>query len=304
MIRTTLHASAILLLLMTALAAEPEVTAYSPMQAIGTIDDRRIVEASGLARSHRVPDRLWALNDGGSGPQLFAFGIDGKAHGSILLNDAANVDWEDLASFEHDDRAWLLVADIGDNEARRPYCTLYLVEEPLHLQNQRLEPIHEVRFRYPEGPLDAEAIAVDAASGSILVLVKRTVPARLYRIALIANDDTPQLAELLGEVASLPQPTARDLERALPDKIWHWQPTAMDISHSGETVMILTYRGAYLFPRHTGEDWIDALQRPPVPLDLGGIALAEAAAFGYKDRSIFVTVEGRRPMLYRYDRRP
>jgi hypothetical protein len=112
------------------------------------------------------------------------------------------------------------------------------------------------------------------------------------------------LAKLLGEVASLPQPTARDLERALPDKIWHWQPTAMDISHNGETVMILTYRGAYLFPRHTGEDWIDALQRPPVPLDLGGIALAEAAAFGYKDRSIFVTVEGRRPMLYRYDRRP
>ncbi len=304
MIRTTLPASAILLLQVTALAAEPENTAYSPMQASGTIDDRRIVEASGLARSHRVPDRLWALNDGGSRPQLFAFGVDGKTHGSVTLQNAANIDWEDLASFEHDGKAWLLVADIGDNDARRAYCTLYLVEEPVELQNQRLEPLREIRFLYPEGPLDAEAITVDAESSSILILVKRTVPARLYRLALVPNDDTTQMAELLGEVATLPQPTARDLERALPDQSWHWQPTAMDISNSGETVMILTYRGAYLFSRNTGEDWIDALQRPPVPLDLGGSALAEAAAFGYKDRSIFVTVEGRRPKLYRFEHEP
>jgi hypothetical protein len=68
--------------------------------------------------------------------------------------------------------------------------------------------------------------------------------------------------------------------------------------------VILTYRGAYLFTRETPESWPDALQKPPLRLDLGDIALAEAATFGYNDDSLFITVEGRRPALYRSDRRP
>lgn len=301
--RTTLPASAILLLQMTSLAAEPVGTAYSPIQVSSTIEDRRIVEASGLARSHLHADRLWVLNDGGSGPQLFAFGLDGKAHGSVSLRNATNTDWEDLASFEHDGKAWLLVGDTGDNEARRRHYTLYLVEEPAEPGGQKVAPLRRIRYTYPDGALDAEALAIDVASDSVYILVKRTVPARLYRVSLFASGETTQVAVMLGEIASLPQPTQADLDNALAHQSWHWQPTAMDFARDGRMAVVLTYRGAYLFGRGPAESWQDALQEPPLRLDLGGIALAEAAAFGYND-SLFITVEGKKPPLYRIDPRP
>ena len=214
-----------------------------------------------------------------------------------------NTDWEDLASFERDGKAWLLVGDIGDNEARRRHYTLYLVEEPADPVGQKVKPLRSIRYTYPDGAMDAEALAVDVDSDSVFVLVKRTVPARLYRVALSASSETTQVAELLADIASLPQPTQADLDNALANQSWHWQPTAMDFASDGLTAVILTYRGAYLFARGTEESWPDALQKLPSRLDLGAIALAEAAAFGYND-NLYITVEGKRPALYQADRRP
>ena len=290
---------------MTALAAEPEALRYSEIQQSGIIDDRRVVEASGLARSHRVAGRMWTMNDGGSRPQLFALDANGVVEGAVVLGRARNVDWEALASFEHGGKAMLVVADIGDNLASRRYCTMYVVEEPGELQGQRVEPLRAIRFTYPEGPRDAEGLAVDPDNLTALVLSKRTIPARLYRVPLFASAENAILqAEHVADIAHLPQPTARDLERALPDKSWHWQPTAMDIAPDGNHAVILTYRAAYLYSREPQQSWPAALQNAPLRLDLGGIRLAEAAAFGYKDPSLFITVEGRRPPLYRFERNP
>jgi hypothetical protein len=76
----------------------------------------------------------------------------------------------------------------------------------------------------------------------------------------------------------------------------------MDIAPDGSLLAILTYQGAYLYVREPVERWLDALQKSPVRLDIGGIELAEAVAFGNRNGSLFVTVEGRRPPLYRFDR--
>jgi hypothetical protein len=300
----------VVILTLAAVLQMPAVTAgeaadwYPDVRQSGRINDRRVVEASGLARSHRVADRLWTMNDGGSRPQLFAVGTDGRIQGSMSLRQAANIDWEDLASFEQDGKAWLLVADIGDNEAKRHDYTLYVVEEPAVLKPPSTLPSRVIHFTYPDGPLDAESVAVDCATNSIFVLVKRTVPARLYRVPLSGDDGAAtQTAELLGNVASLPQPSQRELDRALADQSWHWQPTAMDFAQNDRTAVILTYRGVYIYPRAGGESWFDALQRQPQSLSLGAIRLAEAIAFG-SDDSIFITVEGRKPWLYRLDPQP
>ncbi|MDH4047186.1 MAG: hypothetical protein OEW68_04335 [Gammaproteobacteria bacterium] len=275
---------------------------YSDLRLSGKIYDRRIIEASGLARSHVVADRLWTLNDGDAKPELFAIDGGGNLHGSISLSPATNVDWEDIASFEHDGKSWLLIADIGDNEAKRRYCSLYVVEEPAELHKQKLEPARQIRFTYPDGPLDAESVAVDAENDSVLILVKRTVPARLYSVPLLAgDDDSIRTAELLGDVATLPQPSQLELDRALAHQSWHWQPTAMDITRNGRTAAILTYRGIYIYQRLEMESWIDALQRVPQDIDFPTNGIAEAIAFSYKDDSLFVTVEGRSPPIYRSD---
>jgi hypothetical protein len=291
-------------LLMPALATGDDLATgiYSELTISGHIDDRRVVEASGLARSHLVRDRLWTINDGGSEPRLFAIGANGKKHGTVILRDGSNVDWEDLASFEHDGKAWLLIADIGDNEGKRRFCTLYIVEEPALARGQSVRAARKIHFAYPDGPLDAESVAVDVDNGEVLILVKRTVPARLYRLALFADaEDGRQIADLLGDVASIPQPDQATLDNALIEQSWHWQPTAMDISRDGRTAGILTYAGLYLFERQGGSTWFEALQNLPQSLSLGDVLLAESFAFG-DDDELFVTVEGHSPALYRRSR--
>ncbi|MGK4421996.1 hypothetical protein ACSLVQ_27485, partial [Klebsiella pneumoniae] len=83
----------------------------------------------------------------------------------------------------------LLLADIGDNNAFRPFVTLYIVDEP---EPSRLRPDAELSAAprrtltvlYPDGPRDAEAVAVDANEGFVYLLSKRDAVPRLYRVPL------------------------------------------------------------------------------------------------------------------------
>jgi hypothetical protein len=264
------------------------------------LENRAIVEASGLARSHYYDDRLWTLNDGGSSPALYAFFTDGRDAATVRLRGADNIDWEDLASFSLDGRHWLVVGDVGDNAAGRSFVTLYVAEEPQSTDITEIEVAREIRLRYPDGPMDCEAIAVDVAGRRVLLLGKRTIPAVLYAVPLTAQQsDEPLLAERLGVIDSIPQPTGRDLRRALPNQDWHWQPTAMDLSDDGSLAAVLTYRAVYLFSRSAAEPWIAALQREPVQLPIGNIREAESIAISRDGGALFVTAEGRHPPLLR-----
>ena len=177
--------------------------------------------------------------------------------------------------------------------------TLHVLEEPAKTENNASNT-WKIDFRYPEGPLDVEAVAVDASEQQVYVLSKRTVPARLYSVPLTpqrAGGDNIVTATLLGDIDSIPQPAQEDLDRALAEKSWHWQPTAMDFSPDGKKAIILTYRAVYLFHRENNEPWIDTLRRQPTAFNLGQIKNAESASLG--NNVIFVTVEAERAPVYR-----
>jgi hypothetical protein len=99
-----------------------------PLNSAGRLQNADIREASGLAHSNIDAGRLWVINDGGAGARLYAAGIDGSHQAVVEVDGARNRDWEDLASFVLDDKPMLLIADIGDNLARRGYLTLYVLE--------------------------------------------------------------------------------------------------------------------------------------------------------------------------------
>ena len=276
--------------------------AYSPAIHIGNLSQSEIREASGMASSGYSDKHLWVLNDGGAPASLHAFTTDGEFVRTIKLDNARNRDWEDLASFAWDGKNWLLVADVGDNAARRKYVSLYLLEEPGLATGPSFAATKEIRLTYPDGPRDCEAVAVDTKNNQILLLSKRTIPALLYAVPLAdVLSDEILVAELLDAVTSIPQPTADDIRRALPEQNWHWQPTAMDISADGSKAAILTYPAVYVFARHNGESWIAAMQREPVRLDMGSFREAEAVAFNRDGSSLFITTEGRNPPLVRFD---
>ena len=162
-------------------------TPRAELVVAGQLVSDELVEASGLARSQRSPDLLWSINDGGSKAHIYALDGSGFHRGRIKLDDIKNRDWEDLSSFSVDGTPYLLVADTGDNDARRDQASLHVVLEPdLDDDNKvKTDPAWSIDFRYPDGPRDveayrfglgnfrnAEAIAFSADSKSIFVTLE------------------------------------------------------------------------------------------------------------------------------------
>ena len=272
--------------------------AHPAVEEIALIQQASLVEASGLARSQRDGDILWAMNDGGSKPRVYAFDESGTHRGRLTLDPASNRDWEDLASFTLDGKPYLLVADIGDNSSRHNTLKLYIVEEPDLAEDDKVrsKPAWVIEFRYPDGARDAESVAVDVEEGFVYILSKRNIPPVLYRVPL-APSKKVITAERLGEVRSLPPPRRIDVELAPKTKDWFWQPVAMDFSEDGRTAIIMSYRLVFVYQRQPSEDWFDVLNRPPSRISLEGFRDAESAVISTDGRSVYVTTERRFPPL-------
>ncbi len=273
------------------------------IELAGQLEDDRLTEASGLAASIRRDDALWVLNDGGAKAIVHAIDLKGGIVGQLRLDEVRNRDWEDLATFSLDGEPYLLVGDIGDNDGRYDTLVLHAIAEPdLGPDNKLREDVDwQIEFVYPDGARDAEALAVDTDEMKAYILSKRDLPPRLYTVPLKPETDATITAELLGDVRSLPPPRRRDQEMAGITKDWFWQPTAMDFSRDGRFAIVLTYRAIYLFQRESGQSWYDALNTEPLGLTIDRIREAESAAIGADGRTVFLTVEGKKPPLFRID---
>lgn len=279
-------------------AEQPATLAF---EVSGRLEDGDIREASGLARSHRQSDLLWIINDNGAKEDVHAVDGSGRRLGEFRLKKSDNRDWEDLASFQLDRVPYLMVADIGDNDARRKHRTLYFVEEPEAAKKAEAKVAWSVTYQYPDGPRDAESAAVDLANRRALVLSKRDLPPRLYEVPLNTDSDDPVTATPLGPLTSLDKPTRQEVEYAPETKDWYWQPVGMDISGDGLAAVILTYRAVYYYRRSPEQGWVDALNKQPVRISIGNFQNAEAVAFGDEGRTVYVTGENRNSLIIRVD---
>jgi hypothetical protein len=264
---------------------------------VGTLQNHNIDEASGLARSQRYPDVFWVINDDGPS-NLYAIDSAGRDLGRVKISDTSNRDWEDIASFTLDGVGYLLIADIGDNDGKRKDVRIYVVEEPKPGKS-KVDYAWRLDFEYPEGPRDAEAVAVDVENRRVLVLTKRDIPALLYSVPLVPKSKKRETATRLGVVGSLPQPSRRDVEFAPKTDDYFWQPTSMDISGDGRRAAILTYGGVYLYERLSNQPWLDTLQRQPVVVSKTRNREAESVAFNATGDAVYITLEQRNSPLFR-----
>ncbi len=272
------------------------------------------LETSGLAASRRSPGVLWTHDDSGGAATLYAVTTTGQRIGAVHLRGVKNEDWEDLAAFELDGKAWLLVADVGDNDAQRPQVRLHLVGEPALAELKsadelRVRLARTIRLRYEDGPRDCEAVAVDAAERAVYLLTKRDEPPRLYRAelgAMIGSDATDSdaviVARRVGSVRHIPSPTLAQQRVKGYQGRRRAEVTAMDFSTDGTMAVVLTYGELLLFPRRAGEPWADALARTPTRLPPHHLERAEAVCFSPDGKQIHVASEGTRTLL-RYERR-
>ena len=296
----TVVGSLVLFIIAACEAAVPPPVGIVP-EAVGRLEDARIREASGLARSQRQPGILWIINDNGAKEIVHAIDHTGARLGEFDLKKSRNKDWEDLASALIDGKPYLMVADIGDNDAKHDHRTLYFVEEPSPQKKGEEKLSWKISYTYPDGPRDSEAAAIDVENNRALILSKRDLPPRLYEVPLQTDTDEVLTATSLGTVNSLNRPTRQDVEFAPKTKDWYWQPVGMDISEDNLAAVILTYRAVYYYQRQPGQDWLEALNTKPARISIGNFKNAESIAFGDDERSVFVTGENKHSLLLRID---
>lgn len=270
------------------LGQAPSDIAAADSAGVTSLTSKQLNEASGLAISRRVAGRLWAVNDGGDGPRLFALSHDGQLQATVMVDGAQNIDWEALDSAVIDGRPTLLVADIGDNAAQREHLQLYLLDEP-KLDEHRASVRRTLTITVADGARDFEAAAWDPISESIILLSKRDAPPRLYSVPLNGADTVT--AKFLGTVTTVPPDTAAD--RAADPKWGHLrdQPTALSIADDGQLIVVTTYKDSHAYSRKPEQTIATALAEAPLTIDTPQFLQTEAAALSADSRMLTVLSE-------------
>lgn len=260
-------------------------------QLSGMLIDPQLNEISGLAASRRHRDVLWLHDDGGNPARLFAVSTRGQRLATFRLEGVPKTDWEDIAAFELDGRAYLLVADVGDNGGLRKTLQLHVVEEPTRLRNARLKPAWSIAFRWPDGARDCEAVVVDAARGQIMLVSKKRQPPELFTLPLRPSGTQLLTATRVGLLAGVPQPDAASLRKSPRRARLVAQVTAADISPDGRTLAVMTYRNLLLYPRGPRQSWAQAVAQSPKSAPLPWLPQAEALGWASDGRGLYATGE-------------
>lgn len=193
-------------------AAVYQVSVFGEVQSRGTIQNKELNEASGLAASISNPGLLWSHNDSGDEARIFLLDDSAKNKAVYYLEGVKAQDWEEIASLQKD-RSYLLIGDIGDNKGIRPFISVHLIEEPIYRKGifyTDTIPAKEITtftLTYEDGPRDAEAFFYDEIDQKLYVISKRELEVGLYETKLpLQTDYSSSLKDTLQlkKVALLP----------------------------------------------------------------------------------------------------
>lgn len=238
----------------------------------GSVASDEIDELSGMGASRTLPGILWAHNDSGDGPRLFAMDEAGADLGTYEVVDPSGTlltatDWEDLAVVTDpaDGAGRIYIADIGDNAAARSDgVTIHRVAEPATAPDGTggaLVADASLLVHYPDGPTDAESLLVDPVDGTVVIVTKDvfgsslvlTVPAGAWVAGATTSVDATRAGTVSIGVAELAAVGA--LGDAIPGTL----VTAGDVAPDGSWAVLRTYQAIVAVDRAAGTTLADAL---------------------------------------------
>jgi len=259
-------------------------------------------EASGLAVSRTQPGVLWANNDSGDAPMIYAIDMMGRILAKVAVLDAVAIDWEDIGAGPcPEDGATthcLYIADTGNNNRNRNEVTIFIVDEPSVSGADPARPMsvkaRSFRFRYPAQPEDTEAIAV-LPSGDVTVVTKGRTPT----IGFFGFAKADIVRALMNKEILTATPEGNS--GISPDQgLGRWV-TAAALSPDGRTLAVRTYSEIFFYAFEgtaQGDRWRDLHK----PCFLGEVE-PQGEAMDYLDEKTLIlgseTSQGRQGVLHR-----
>jgi hypothetical protein len=261
-IRRSCVASCITACLWVSLAGCGAGNALSNATKLANLTDTRVTESSGLATSLRYPNALtgilWTHNDSGNPPYLFATDRTGAARACFEVDNATNVDWEDIAEGPGAGGNSLYIGDFGDNDGVRTDLAIYRVAEPdvaaapAYPAIGHTLPADRIPFTYPGGArYDAETLLVNAITGEGFVVTKESSgTSRVFQFPAPLQTLSAGVSVALTQVATVRFRGLLEISRTA---------TGGDISPDGMRIVIRTYTQAREWTINAGQSVADAL---------------------------------------------
>ena len=279
---------------------EPGETGPTSVLKVATAIHTDLVENSVAVTSVSQPGILFGLNDSGNEPRIFAFDSSGRGRGSWRVFGARNRDWEAAALGPCRQRGMrcLYLGDVGDNEARRQYVTIYRVAEPLVSDTTGVAGLRvesALNVRYADRPHDVEAMYV-GADGSLFLITKRRLldeqrrprHALIYKVPGSFWDSSGTVVANLVDSLSI-----------VPGERQGGQISDAALSPDGKLLAVRTYGDVYIFEM----DSVSQLPRPgqsPLPCTIRQLheEQGEGIAWWWDQRRLVLTSERRNAPLH------
>jgi hypothetical protein len=247
---------------------------FSPIPLSNSVTPGLIDEASGIADSKANPGYLWVEQDSGNPNDIALLSQTGQLLKKINIRSATNRDWEDIAlgNGPNPGTSYLYIADIGDNNKANPQCSVYRFPEPMATVDT-VTAYDELKFNYPDGSHDAEAILTDNNSKDIYIITKTDIASRIYKFPYPQSTSSVTTVTYVGSLSFSGATSAAS-------------------SASGDELLIKTYTTLSYWKRNTNETIENALKRAPVLLNHQVEPQGEAVCFK-NDNSGFYTLSER-----------
>lgn len=208
----------------------------------------KLKEASGVEVSS-ASDLIWILEDSGNENNIYGLNTDGKIQQTIKIENASNVDWEDLTS---DNAGNLYIGDFGNNDNERKDLCIYKINAG-DLKQDVASSSGKISFYYPEQtefPPKKSAFFYDAESffehnGNFYIFTKNRSKGFDGSVSLykIPNQEGNHKAQLLGKFQ------ACNIYKKCAI-------TSADISPDGKTIAILSASRVYLLTNFSPDDFL------------------------------------------------
>jgi len=261
-------------------------------QIVCELQDARIKEASGLAASRLNPECYYVHNDSGDAARVFLVDRTGRTRVEIRLLGVMAADCEDVALTPAvGSGIWdVCLADIGDNNARRPHVAIYRFAEVD--ARSTAGPVVEVKpqvylLRYEDGPADAEAFCVDPKSGDGYVLTKSlSGRSAVYRLR------APWQA---GQIMTVPRHCTLELPQAP-----HGSRiiTGADVSPDGRRLALRCWVDGWEWVLPEGMPFESIFSVRPRRVSLPAEPQPEAVCYSADGHTLLTVSEGLNPTLY------
>ncbi len=284
--------------------AWPEHPVPSTSERVAILADKRIKESSGLALGSRDPSVFWTVNDSGGEPCVFAIDRSGQTRAKVRLREAANFDWEDIASGKDSQgKPALFIGDIGDNFQIRPTIQVYQIPEPaITAANQPVAETESAapqlwRAHYPDGKHNAESLLVHPLTGRLYILTK----SEDGQSALYAFPQPLQskVSMTLEKITDLSFPTLRRAGKRPHDNC---MTTGACFAPDGSRLIVATYSSLYEWELPPNQPLAGLLTQPPRRIEPELVSQVEGVCYDADSKTLWFTSERLPTPLFRVKR--